>query len=239
MRRLSFLLALLATLLTPVHAAVDQAAFDTLLRQHVRGGLVDYPAFRGNAAFESYLRTLAAASTDGMSTEERLAFYINAYNAFVIQGVVVNWPVDQVVKVKGFFDSAKYALAGREVTLDELENQIIRPLGDARVHAALVCGARSCAALRSEAFRAGKLGDQLDSQVTAWVNDLSKNRLDKGNRKLLVSMTFKWYKEDFEAAGGPAGFLRKYLQSAEDQQWLAAGDYQLDYLKFDWDLNKQ
>lgn len=239
MRRLSLLLTILATSLLPARAAVDHGAFDALLRQNVRAGLVNYQAFQHNAAFDGYLRTLAAASTDGLSTEDRLALYINAYNAFVIKGVVDNWPVDQVVKVKGFFDTTKYALTGREVTLDELENQLIRPFGDARVHAALVCGAKSCPPLRSEAYRGDTLGDQLDAQVTVWVNDGSKNQIDKANRKLLVSMTFKWYKEDFESAGGPAGFLRKYLKSADDQQWLAAGDYQLDYLKYDWDLNKQ
>jgi len=238
MRHLGLMLACLAASLMPARAAVDHAPFDALLRQNVRNGLVDYQGFQ-TPAFDGYVRTLASASTEGMSNEDRLAMYVNAYNAFVIRGVLSNWPVDQVIKIRGFFDTAKYTVAGRDVTLDELENQIIRPFGDARVHAALVCGAKSCPPLRNEAYRGDKLGDQLDDQVTLWVNDRSKNRIDRGDRKLLVSMTFKWYKEDFEAAGGPAGFLRKYLKSADDQKWLAAGDYQLDYLKYDWDLNQQ
>ena len=239
MTRLSLLLTLLATALAPAGAAVDHAPFDALLRQHVQNGLVDYPAFQNNRAFGGYLQALASASTDGMATDERLALYLNAYNAFVIESVNKHWPVDQVVKIRGFLDTEKHKLAGKEVTLDDLENSLIRPLGDARVHAAVVGGAKGGPALRSEAYAADKLNRQLDEQVAKWVNDPAKNRVDKGHKTLLVSMIFKWYKEDFEASGGPAGFLKKYLRDDGDQRWLASGDYQIDYLKYDWDLNSQ
>lgn len=220
--------------------AVDQNLLDAVLGAHVSGGLVDYAGLASDARLGQYVAQLAPTDPTQLGgPKAELAFYVNAYNALVLKGIVDHWPVASVVKLSGFFDKASYQVAGQTLTLDQLENDKARRYGDPRVHAALVCGALSCPLLRSEAYRADKLDAQLDDQCRQWVNDPTRNRLDRGANKLLVSKIFDWYRDDFERAGGPAGFIRKYLTDEEAQRWVGAGGYAVGYLDFNWAVNKQ
>lgn len=227
----------LLTGLLPARPVVDHTPFDALLKERVKDGRVDYEAVAKDRRLATYMAALAACNpADEPSDPARLALYLNAYNAFVLQGVVANWPLTSVTKVKGFFNDQRFKLGDRELTLDELEADLIRPFGDPRTHAAAVCGARGCAPLRAEAYRADTLEAQLDDQCRIWTTDPGRNRIDRANNVLQVSMIFKWYAEDFEQAGGPAGFLRRYANE-EDKLWLAAGGYTIVYLPHDWALN--
>lgn len=235
-----WLTALCAALITPCAAEVNHGLFAQVLKDHVKDGKVDYPAVKHDQRFDEYLESVAnAAPSDYDNDAKKLALFINAYNAFVIKGVIDHWPVTQVVSVPGFFDKIPYTIAQKQYTLDQLENEQIRGMGDARIHAALVCASKSCPGLRGEPYSADRLDAQLDEQARAWVNDTSRNRLDKAAKKLLVSKIFDWYKSDFEQSGGPAGFVRKYIDGDDAKNWLAAGDYTIEYLKYDWDLNSQ
>ncbi|NUQ01625.1 MAG: DUF547 domain-containing protein, partial [Armatimonadetes bacterium] len=133
--------------------AIDHGLWTKVLAGAVRQGRVDYPKLAHNPDFDRYLQELATADPGAMANEqERLATYLNAYNAFVIKGIVDNWPLTQVTNVAGFFDKKTYPFAGRELTLDQIENTLARAVGDPRVHAALVCGAVGCPDLRAEAY---------------------------------------------------------------------------------------
>ena len=227
-------------LVLPAGADIDHGLLSRALARHVSGGQVDYPAFQTDADFTAYLALLPAVQAADLATDvQRKAFYLNAYNACVIKGVVDHWPVTQVVKVPGFLDRLKYKLAGRELTLDQVENDILRPMGDPRIHAALVNGARSAPQLRAEAYLPAKLDEQLDDQARRWVNDTSRNRVERAAGKLVLSKIFDWYRPDFESVGGAAGFMKQYIANPDLRAWLGGGDYQIEYMRFDWGLNSK
>ncbi len=238
-RRLIILVLALAPVL-PVAAEVDHGVFSRVLARHVADGRVAYGRLRGDTDFSAYLQALQNATPADLDTDaRRKAFYLNAFNACVLKGVIDHWPVTQVVKVPGFLDRLKYRLAGRELTLDQIENEILRPMGDPRVHAALVNGARSAPRLREEAYLSARLDAQLDDQARRWVNDAQRNRLDRAGRKLALSKVFDWYRTDFERVGGAAGFVKQYVTADADRAWLGTGDYQIEYLRFNWEINAQ
>ena len=144
MKRTTLLALGLVLLSTTPAAALSHKPFDTILRTYVKNGRVDYAGIKANAKtnLDAYVKSLASASP-GSSANAKKAFYFNAYNAIVIKAVVDRWPeVKSVLKVPGFFKRLRYTVAGRKVTLDQLEKKVI--LGefkDARTHFALVCAA--------------------------------------------------------------------------------------------------
>ncbi|MBI2300726.1 MAG: DUF547 domain-containing protein [Armatimonadetes bacterium] len=236
MRRFGWLLVF--ALVLPAAAEIDHSLFTQVLAAHVRDGLVDYPGIAADARFANYLKVLASTRPDALATaQEKLAFYLNAYNAFVIDGVRQHWPVTTVAGIDGFFDRETHQLLGQTVTLDRLENELLRKLGDARVHAALVSAAVGSPKLRSEAYTASKMEAQLQAAARAWINDGTRNRIDAAGRQLFLSKVFDWYKDDFAPAGGVTGFVKDYLDSATDRDWIVTGDYKVVYQKFDWKLN--
>lgn len=218
-------------------AALDHTPFDRLLRAHVRAGRVDYAAIhaRDRARLNAYVQALATARP-GRSRAERLAFYLNAYNALVIKAVVERWPnVSDVTKIKGFFDGARYRVAGRKVTLDQLEKRIIRPqFKDPRTHFALVCAARSCPPLRSRAFTAARLERVLERLTRRFIN--SPRGVQIKGKTIRVSKIFKWYAGEFKQAAGSVGaYVARYHRQHADTLRKAT---KLSYLPYDWSLNK-
>lgn len=143
-----WLLILLLAIVPREAEAADHRAFDAILRAHVARGQVDYAAIskERKAALGAYLKMIAGAKPEALDSADRLAFYLNAYNALVIKAVVDRWPqISSVRKIDGFFDRLSYQVGGRQLTLNQLENRVIRPtFKDPRIHFALVCAARSC-----------------------------------------------------------------------------------------------
>lgn len=236
MKRYGWMLIL--GLALPATAEIDHSLFTQVLAAHVRDGLVDYPGIAADTRFDGYLQVLERTLPDALGTlPEKLAFYVNAYNAFTIDGVRQHWPVTTVAGIDGFFDRETHKLSGQAVTLDRLENELLRKLGDARVHAALCSAAVGSPKLRSEAYQASKLDAQLKAATRAWVNDPVRNRIDTTGRQLLLSKVFDWYKDDFAPTGGATGFIKDYLDNATDRDWIMTGDYKVVYQRFDWKLN--
>jgi hypothetical protein len=174
------------------------------------------------------------------SHNARTAFWCNAYNANVLALVMENrddGSLRSVQDVSGFFDDKKITVAGETITLDQLENDRLRPLGDPRIHAVLVCAAVSCPPLRSEPYSAADLDDQLNEQAARWVNDPRDNTVENGTPRL--SAIFKWYRDDFQIKpyGGILGFVQAF---AADGSPLASvpQDTQVEFLKYDWALNQ-
>jgi len=147
---------------------------------------------------------------------------------------------DTVVNVPGFFDDMRITVAGDAMTLNDLENERIRPLGDARIHAALVCAAMSCPPLRAEPYAASRLNAQFDDQCRRWVNDDGKFRVVDG--QLGMSRILDWYGVDFETPkyGGPAGFVRAYAEpNGSIGRFLVTADpVRTTWLEYDWTLNQ-
>jgi hypothetical protein len=235
------------------------AAWDGLVKKHVKWlpdnkqSRVDYAAFaKDRAELKQVLDTLSAvpkATFDGWSKEQRMAFLINAYNAFTVEVILTKYPDIKSIKELGSFNRGPwknefFTLLGEKHHLDWIEHEQLRPkYGDPRVHAAVNCASIGCPALRNEAFTAAKLDAQLEDGMMRFLGDRTRNRVADG--KLQVNSIFKWFKEDFEK--GQKGFsavedvFAKYAtqlsDKADEQAAIKAKSLPVSHLDYDWSLN--
>lgn len=227
-------LATLHLLASPLAQAFDHGAFDALLGKYVKRGQVDYSGIKSSAKSEldQYVGRLASAKVSGLTKNAQLAFYLNAYNALVIKSIVDRLPLSSVMKSDGFFKKNQHKLAGKSLTLDQLENSLIRPqFQDARVHFALVCGARSCPPLGPRAFSPATVQADLDRLTRRFVMG---SGVKIQGQQVEISKLFQWYASDFEKAAGSVGkFLARYRKA--DAERLSAGKF--TYLAYSWVLN--
>lgn len=216
----------------------DQAKWNSLLKQYVTSeGRVDYRALksRGVAELDSYLHEVAVGWPVDMSTAERKAALIDAYNALTIRWIVANYPVASIEKTSNPFKSLRHTVDGHKVSLDQVEAKL-RAMKDPRIHAALVCAGKSCPPLRREAYVAERLYAQLDDNVRAWLSNTCLNEFDPERKTASVSSIFKWYRHDFEIAGGLNSFLARYAPRGRGEFLLGTGA-RLEFKHYDWGLN--
>ena len=208
----------------------SHAAFSALLKRHVSaGGRVDYAGLkRDRAELDAYLASLAAnAPTDSWSRNERLAYWINAYNAATLALIVENYPLASITKLDGGkpWDVKRVRLGDRTYSLNEIENDVIRPrFREPRIHFAVNCAAASCPPLRNEAFVASKLDAQLEEQTRNFLRDARSNRVE--GQTLVLSKIFDWYGEDFDDL---TGFVGRYVEVPPGAE--------VRYDEYDWSLN--
>lgn len=230
--------------------------WDGLLKEHVnKAGRVDYTELRrdGSGILRKYLRELARADLSKIRDERELkAFWTNAYNAICVQTLIDHDLPSSVPHSKvpvfgtNIFTERTYEVAGKVRSLDDIEHGILRKLyRDPRLHAALVCGARSCPRLRPEAYTGKDLDRQLEEECRSWVQKETsdgrkrKNRLDRADRVYYVSKILDWFQEDFGGSErGVLRFLKKY-SSADDRKFLEENRVRIEYLTYDWTLNAQ
>ena len=233
MKKLTLFIIALAAVLSV--AAQD---FNALLKQHVVSGRVDYRALQAAPApLKAYLAEAGAISLaefNSWGEKKRLAFLINLYNAATLQLIVDHYPVSSIKKIKhrfkGPWDQPVVPMFGKTITLNTLEHKIIRPqYPDPRVHMALVCAAKGCPILRSEAYTAEKLDAQLDDQSRAYLATTAGLVIDRKKGTASISSIFKWYGDDFPSV--PA-FVEQY--SDESIEGL-----KIKYRSYDWSLNDQ
>ncbi|MBK7017937.1 MAG: DUF547 domain-containing protein [Sulfuritalea sp.] len=241
----------------------SHAAWHALLAKHVKpfnngnASAVDYTAIKvEQAALKAYLGTLKAVSEADYgkwSRPQRLAFLINAYNAYTVELILTKYPELESIKDLGSVFSSPwkkkfFSLLGQERSLDDIEHGMIRAPGafdDPRIHVGVVCASIGCPMLRPEAFTPEKLDAQLDDGMKRFLADGTRNRHDAASGRLLVSKIFDWYGKDFEK--GHKGydslkttFARHAAQLAatpEAQAKVRSGDYKLEFLDYDWKLN--
>ena len=245
-------IAVLFTLLawaTPA-AALDEALYAALLERHTRasddvaGVRVDYAALQDSEDWERLIASLAATDLDTLEGQQaRLALWINAYNILAIDLVRRGWPLESIRDLGGLFSPVWKRPAGnvggRSVTLDEIEHGIVRPMGDPRVHAAVVCASTSCPSLRREPFTAERLDAQLDDATRLWLARADKGlRVDRDANTVWLSKIFDWFEEDFAYDGGVLAFAARYAPESE-RRWLEqnARGARLRYLDYDWEVN--
>ncbi len=220
-------------------AQMTHAAFHNLLQVSVRDGQVDYPAFQADPQFGAYLAQLDRIDPRGLDTDaDRLAFWINAYNAFAIKGILDGLTPAPYLGWYRYFKARDYVVGGARVNLYDLEHEILRKqFQEPRVHFAIVCASISCPALQPWAYEGTVLDRQLDEAARRFVNDPAKNRFDPGKRVAALSKIFDWFEEDFAAAGSVQQFLARYVEDAELARGLRDGLYRVEYLEYDWSLN--
>lgn len=230
---------------SPGAAGVNWGIYDEFLKTHVTTGeirgttlsLVNYSAIKKDPRWSEILKQLAEVNLADLQTkQDKLAFYINAYNIFAIKMVVDHWPLESIRDVGSWifpvWKKDVGILAGRQVTLHKIEHEILRKLDEPRIHFAIVCASVSCPDLLSEPYLAGKLDEQLEQQVVSFLNNEGKGLRVEG-REIQVSKIFDWFDEDFESTGGIEQFVRQYKPGLPTGLQVEAD---IDY---DWGVNSR
>lgn len=226
-------------LATPLACAdFDNSFYEKVLTRFVKDGKVDYAALKDDPSLlDAYLKEvseLSPESLNSMARNEKLAFYINVYNALTLKVVTDYYPVKSIKDIRGVWDRFKFKVAGRELTLNQIEHQILRrEFKEPRIHFALVCASKGCPLLPTEPFSGENLNEQLDRETHNFINDKTKVRLDKGNKILYLSSIFKWFKEDF---GDVIEFINKYLPE-DDVKFINEKKPRIKYIDYDRSLN--
>ncbi|MBI5504054.1 MAG: DUF547 domain-containing protein [Deltaproteobacteria bacterium] len=206
-------------------------------------GLVAYHriATEGRSELDNYLAWVAAADPAAMAPHDQLAFWINTYNAGIIDAVLRDYSPESVLSRARLFRWYSFPAAGKTRTPDDIEQQILRKqFHEPRIHFALVCGATSCPKLRREAYRGDQLDRQFDDQARRFINDRARNRIDVTRRTIELSSIFEWFAADFAAAAGSVtAFVARYVDSPQQAAVLKEYGDQIRFLRYDWTLNAQ
>lgn len=237
------LLVAAALAMDPTHATLQRA-----LDGRVSNGRVDYAALKKDPrALDAYLAELAAADLGRMSSAERKAFLVNAYNAITLDVVADAWPIRSIRDLDGgkVWTTRRFRVAGADRTLDEIEHALLRPMGDARIHAAINCASVGCPPLSPKAFTVATLDAQLDAAARTLAASAT---LAAGT--LTVSALHDWFGDDFVAVYGrsrwdipglegkeeaAANFVAAY--APDNAGAVRAGGYRVAYAPWDWAVN--
>ena len=201
--------------------AFDFSSWDGLLKDYVDSktingvklNAVNYRKLARDPAYTKMISDLEKISLSTLkSKEEQLAFWINTYNIMAVKMVVDHYPVKSIKDAGSLFTAVWKkpvgVVAGKERTLNEIEHEILRKMGEPRIHVAIVCASVSCPDLRKEAYTADKLDSQLDDQMTQFLANSEKGlKVDSKNGYVYFSSIFKWFAEDFEPKGGVRMFI--------------------------------
>lgn len=203
---------------------------DSFLKKNVKDGLVNYSGIKANPAeLNAILNQFNRAPLFKGDAEK--AFLINAYNIFIIKGIVDNYPTEGPLKVDGFFEKRSYRLRGKQLTLNQLEKETLyKQFPDARLHFALVCAAVGCPKLASFAYSGDKLEAQLEERTRIVIND--PDFIKTKGPELSVSQLFDWYAADFGGKDKVVPFIQKY------QLTKVKFSPKYSFYEYDWNLNE-
>lgn len=225
-------------------AVFDHSVLSRLLSKHVDAeGLVDYPALAADSdELDGYIASLADAPIDEMGRDERLAFLIDAYNAFTLRLILENYPLDSIKSIPADqrWNAVRWQLPAGTFSLDQIEHQLIRPnFREPRVHFTLVCAAVGCPILRREAYTGARLEEQLEDQARFTNTSERWVRYTEGDEVIQLTRLYDWYGNDFEqVAGSVLAFVARYRDGLAAD--LAAGHTpRIEFLEYDWALNEQ
>jgi hypothetical protein len=217
---------------TIVEAQLDHSAFDSLLKKHVSSdGKVDYKGLSiEKAALEAYIKTLSDNTPSATSSKtDKMVFWINAYNALTLKLILSNLPLKTITALdKGkTWDVRRFKIGDKTLSLNDIENTILRPMGDARIHFAINCAAKSCPPLLNAAFTSETLEAKLEARTISFVNN--PKAVAQTATGLKVAKIFDWYGKDFTPS--VVVFINKYAKKK------AAKTAKLEYFEYDWSLN--
>ena len=228
----------------PGKADFDHGDFDELLKRHVDAeGLVDYAALAADPTpLRAYVARLGTAPFSELSRDSKLALLINAYNAFTLQLIAEHYPLDSIhaIPAEDRWDSRRWDVAGGRYSLDQIENELIRPnFREDRIHFALVCAAMGCPVLRPEAYSGQRIEEQLERQARSIHEDPRWFRFDEAEGLAWLTQVYSWYASDFEQLHGSvlaaAARYSAALRNALDE----GRPVQIRWLPYDWALNER
>lgn len=230
---------------------VDHSAFDRLLEKHVDSdGFVNYTAWKASREDRqlllNYLAALGKASPEAnASREAKLAFWINAYNATTIEGILREYPTSSIrnhtARLFGFniWKDLPLIVGGKQYSLDFMEHQILRKMGEPRIHFAIVCASIGCPRLLNQAYVGDKLDDQLTANATDFFSRSQNLKVDMSTGTLYLSSILDWFGEDFgNSPQQQAARLKPYLP-ATAKRIVESGRFSFRFQSYNWDLNDQ
>lgn len=204
----------------------------TLLQKHVSNqGQVSYKGFLNDRpSLKQYIDELAHHFPQSNWTRsEVLAYWINTYNALTIDLVLEYYPLQSIKDIFRPWHKSLWQLGSQRYDLDAIEHDILRPMGDPRIHFAIVCASKSCPKLLNRAYTGPQLEAQLDQASCDFINDPNKNYITKDEIK--ISKIFRWFGKDFEQNGDLIDFLNRYSTVK------ISNTAKKKYLNYDWSLN--
>ncbi len=224
--------------------------WDSLLKKYVDGkGLVNYKAWKASegdmARLNTYIQQLSTATTKDAPRNVQLAYWINAYNAVTVWGILREYPTSSIrnhtAKLWGYniWKNLKLRVGGSRLSLDDIEHKVLRKAGEPRIHFAIVCASIGCPRLLAEAYSADKLDEQLNRNAEDFFSDQRKFRWDKDGQRVELSPILDWFKEDFgETIAERLAFCARFAPE-ESRALLSSGKAKVSYLDYDWSLNAQ
>jgi hypothetical protein len=212
----------------------EHKAWDMLLQEFVAlNGDVNYKGFKSREGeLKEYLNYLAGFTPDSNWTHnQKLAYYINLYNAGTIALILENYPLKSIKDIKNPWGKKLLSIGGNAISLGDLEHKILRKMNEPRIHFAINCASFSCPKLRNKAYTPIEMERQLEEATRDFINDKSKNKLSADQVEL--SAIFKWYKGDFTEKRSLITYLEPYTKIALKES------ARISYLPYDWRLNEK
>ncbi|QDV59251.1 DUF547 domain-containing protein [Rosistilla oblonga] len=231
---------------------IDHAAWDAITRKYVdTNGMVNYRGLKASAAdmqaLARYLNLLSTANPSlPASPDATLAFWINAYNAVTVHGILREYPTTSIrnhtAKLWGYniWKDLQLYVGGKPYSLDQIEHEVLRKKGDPRIHFAIVCASIGCPRLLNEAYVPDRLQEQLQLNAKDFFARSQNFRYDPANRRMQLSSILDWFGEDF--GGNQAAQLKRiaeWLPSQTAQAAARQNAVSVSYLDYNWNLNSQ
>ena len=219
---------------------ITHQEWDVLLKKYVNeDGWVDYQGFQNDSlSLITYLDKLSLnPPAKAWPDESKLAYWINAYNAFTVKIIIDNYPLKSITElhtvplVATVWHEEFFQIGGQPASLDQIEHAILRKeFNEPRIHFAINCASVSCPVLRNEAYEADKLEEQLTEQARLFLNSPIRNQIEAD--KVEISRIFQWFKGDFTREGTLIEFLNQYSPIEINK------NAKVSYLSYDWNLNE-
>ncbi len=222
-----------SSILKSTPAVPSHSAWNKLLAKHVNAaGDVVYKNFLADKSqLQNYLDYLAKNSVKKeWSKHEKLAYYINLYNAATVMLILNNYPTKSIKDIKNPWGKAWVKTGDGMISLGDIEHKILRKMNEPRIHFAINCASYSCPKLSNKAFTAAQMENQLEQAAIDFINDTSRNKISA--QKLQLSNIFKWYKKDFTINSTLASYINTYTNIEINDK------PDIDYLKYNWQLNE-
>jgi len=254
----------------PEMQGFDYSNFAETLKINVNdAGMVNYKKLKTEPqklrTFVTELQHLDGKDFDKWSDNEKIAFWLNAYNALTLKAIIDNYPIkssffksriypkNSIRQIAGVWDKITFKVMGQNLTLGHIEHKILRvKFDEPRIHMAMVCAAIGCPPLRNEPYAGAKLDEQLGDQTRRFLADSAKFKIERADKRIYLSPIFKWFAADFIKRYGPQknfgrhnkeesavlNFIASYLGNVQ-KNYVLDGKFKIKYLKYDWSLNEQ
>lgn len=238
---LKYAVIILFGVLTSTASAADIDGYSRELHKHVINGYVDYKNWSENhEGLDRFIKSLENTHLDSLSHNEKLSLLINAYNAGMIWLIFQNYPLKSVLDIQPkVFGQLAIKIDGKLLSLDEIENDYIRKMGDNRIHFAIVCGSKGCPDLSSDIYSPDSLDQQLDAAARNYLSQEKGIQIEADSGLVMLSSIFDWFGSDFgEDNVEKLETLSKYLPEKEAEYLRKnAAAVAVKYMQYDWSLN--